>query len=87
MFDLLEVPHTFLLEPDWLQRPESAAMQMSLRHLIPLNDSAERALALATTINGNMTRTEETYQELVLVIAAHRKKYNLKTKKDLKMLR
>ena len=46
----------------------------------------ERALALATLVNGKMTRTESSYQELLLVVEAHRKMYALKTKKDLKKL-
>ena len=54
-----------------------------------LKDSSERALALATTINCHMTgtRTEESYQDLALVVAAHRKKYDLTSKKHLKKLK
>ena len=37
-------------------------------------------------MNGKMTRTESSYQELVLVVENHRKMYALKTKKDLKKL-
>ena len=59
---------------------------MSLRHLSPLNDSTERALALATNYNTKIARTEESYQDLVQVVDDHRKKYSMKTKKDLKKL-
>ena len=31
-------------------------MKKSLKHLTPLNDSAERALALATRVNTHITR-------------------------------
>ena len=87
IFDLLGVSPAFLKETDWQERPEYSSMQDSLRNLVSLNDSAERALALATTINGHMTRTEDSYQDLALVVAAHRKKYDLTSKKHLKNLK
>ena len=49
-----------------------------------VNDSSERALAMATSFNGRITRYEESYQDMMLVVAAHRKKYGFKTKEDLK---
>ena len=52
--------------------------------MTPLNDSSERALALATRLNSNITRNEVSYQELVHVVEEHRKKYGLKTKEDLR---
>ena len=61
-------------------------MKKALKNLTPLNDSAERALALATRVNTHITRDEETYQELLQVVEAHRKKYRIKTKDDLKKL-
>ena len=45
-------------------------MKKSLKHLTPLNDSAERALALATRVNTYITRDEESYQELLQVVEA-----------------
>ena len=55
-------------------------------NLTPVNDSCERALALATTYNGNIARDEESYQELVLVVEDHRTIFKLKKKSDLKNL-
>ena len=47
------------------------------------DDSCERALGLVTHINTRMTRNETSFQELVQVVEAHRKKYSNLTKKDL----
>ena len=49
----------------------------ALRNLSPLNDSAESALALTTTFNTHLIRTEASYQELMQVGEAHKKKYGL----------
>ena len=45
----------------------------ALKNLNPLNDSCERALALATFVNGKMTRTESSFQELVVIVENPRK--------------
>ena len=50
------------------------------------NDSCERVMALATKFNGNITRNEDSFQELVLVVEAHHKKFKLQKKSDLKNL-
>ena len=52
--------------------------------LTPLNDSCERALALATRLNGAITKDEQSWQELVRVVARHQEKFPMLTKKDLK---
>ena len=84
-FTLLVVPHTFLLLPDWSTSSDYEKMKTARRDLSPLNDSCERALGLVTTINTKMTRDETSFQELVQVVEAHRKKYSNLTKKDLRM--
>ena len=86
LFDLLNIPLEFLADDEWYLLPEYASVNKSLKHLTPLNDSAERALALATRVNTHITRDEESYQELLQVVEAHREKYGLKTKDDLKKL-
>ena len=86
LFDLLGVPTSFLLSPDWQMTPEYNTVKTALKNLSPLNDSSERALALAIRLNTNITKDEESYQELVQVVEAHRKEYKLNTKKDLKIL-
>ena len=66
--------------------PEYDTVKTALKNLSPLNDSSERDLALAIRLNTNITRDEESYQELVQVVEAHRKEYKLDTKKDPKNL-
>ena len=84
-FTLPGVPHTFLLLPDWSTSSDYEKMKTALRDLSPLNDSYERAHGLVTTINTKMTRDETSFQELVQVVEAHKKKYSNLTKKDLRM--
>ena len=86
LFSLLEVPHSFLDAEDWISTSSYSKARSLLQKLTPLNDSSERALALATTLNSNMTRNEESFQELVQAVESHRKSYGLETKEDLKKL-
>ena len=39
---------------------------------------------MATTFNGRITKDEDSYQNLLLVVEVHRKKYGFKSKADLK---
>ena len=41
LFDLLDVPVTFLQKEDWRLQPEYTAVKTSLRNLSPINDSCE----------------------------------------------
>ena len=66
--------------------PDYDVTEAALRNLTPLNVSCERSLALATLVNGKITRTESSYQELLLVVKKHRKMFTLTTKEDLKKL-
>ena len=86
MFSLIDVSHSFLADPQWRHRPEYEQVKSAVMNLTPVNDSCERALALATTYNGNIARDEESYQELVLVVEDHRTIFKLKKKSDLKNL-
>lgn len=83
-FDLAGVSLDFLLADNWTETAEYAAVKSTLANLSPLNDSAERALHLATTYNTRFTKDEAGYQELLQVVEQHRKDYSLKTKADLK---
>ena len=83
VFDLLEVPTNFLLEEDWQLQPEYSTTKRILETFTPVNDSTDRALALATNYNSKITRNEESYQELLLVVEEHRKKFVITTKADL----
>ena len=53
-----------------MEQPEYVTTAAVLKNQSPLNDSCERALALATLVNGKMTRTESSFQKLVLVVEA-----------------
>ena len=86
LFRILDVPHSFLSSPDWSSSPEFEKKKGDLNNLTPLNDSCERALALATTFNGLFTKDYTTFQELDLIVDYHRKKYKLQREKDLKKL-
>ena len=86
LFRILDVPHSFLSSLDWSTSPEFEKIKGALNNLTLLNDSCERALALATTFNGIITKDETTFQELVLIVDSHRKKYKLQRKKDFKKL-
>ena len=86
IFNILEIYGSFLAESDWKCRPEYEAAKAALKRLSPLNDSTERAIALAIKFNKNITRDEESFHDLVLVVKAHRKQYGLKNRTDLKCL-
>ena len=86
LFDLLGVSLEFLNEDNWSEAPEFSLIQAALKNLTPINDSSERTLGLATRFNTRITRTEASYQELMLVVESHCRKYSLKTKEDLKKL-
>jgi hypothetical protein len=87
LFDLLKVPLDFLGDEDWHLHPDYTTVKDGLRNLSPINDSSERALALATKFNGqNSTRTEASQQELVQVVEDHTKNFTLQRKSDLKKI-
>ena len=84
IFHLLGESHTFLSREEWFLLPQFEDMRRSLLNLTPLNDSCERALSLATRLNGAITKDEQSWQELVRVVAKHQEKFPMFTKKDLK---
>ena len=83
-FSHQNLDHTFLLAEDWRETPHFSTLKSAISNLYPVSDSSEIALAMATSFNGRITRDEESYQDIMLVVAAHRKKYGFKTKEDLK---
>ena len=76
--------HKFLLQENWKETDKYDAARKAISNLHPVNDSAERALSMATTFNGRITKDEDSYQNLLLVVEGHRKKYGSKSKADLK---
>ena len=83
---LIDIPHSFLANPQWRQSPEYEAAKSALSNLSAVNDSCERALALATKFNGIITKDEESFQELFLADEAHRKAFKLQKKSEFKKL-
>ena len=86
LFSILGISHKFLGDPNWRKYPKYIKIEMALKNLTPIDDSCERALALATKFNGHIARDEEQYQNLVLVVEAHRKKFSIMKKSDLRRL-
>ena len=84
LFSILRISHSFLAEPDWRQNPAYEQVKTAVTNLTSVNDSCERALALATKLNGSITKDEESYQELVFVVEDHCRKFKLEKKSDLK---
>ena len=84
LFSLLKMDHKFLLQENWKETDKYDAARKAISNLHPVNDSAERALSMATTFNGRITKDEDSYQNLLLVVEGHRKKYGFKSKADLK---
>ena len=60
-------PSQLSLTGEWRQNPAYEQVKTAVENLTPVNDSCERALALATKFNGSITKDEESYWELVLV--------------------
>ena len=86
LFSILGISHSFVGEHDCRQNPAYEQVKTAVKNLTPVNDSCERALALATKFNGSITKDEESYQELVLVVEDHCRKLKLENKSDLKNL-
>ena len=85
LFSLLKMDHKFLLQENWKEKDKYDAGRKAISNLHPVNDSAaERALSMSTTFNGRITKDEDSYQNLLLVVEGHRKKYGFKSKADLK---
>ena len=84
LFSILGISHSFLAEPDWRQNPAYEQVKTAVTNLTPVSDYCKRVLALATKFNGSITKDEESYQELVLVVEYHCRKFKLEKKSDLK---
>ena len=83
LFNLLNIPVTFLQDSEWHLWPEYSAVKKIIKNFSPLNDSCERVLGMATRFNSKIARTEEGFEELMQVVEAHRRKFSVKTKSDL----
>ena len=86
LFKSIGVKHTFLASPGWRDQPEYQQVKAAVKNQTTTNDCSERALALATAYSGTMTKDEWSFQDLVLIVEAHRKRYKIKKKNQLKKL-
>ena len=84
LFKSIGVKHTFLASPGWRDLPEYQQVKAAVKNLTTTNDCSERALTLATAYSGTLTKDEWSFQDLVLIVEAHRKSYKIKKKNQLK---
>ena len=84
LFDLLGISTDFLQTEEWHLSTEYDTCKDALKNLSATNDSAERAISLATEFNTTITRDEESHQELLQVVEFHRKTFKCNTKDNLK---
>ena len=84
LFDLLELSTDFLQHDDWHLSDDYNTCKTALRSLSAINDSAERAIALATRFNTTITRDKASHQELLQVVEFHSRTYKCNTKDNLK---
>ena len=84
LFKALGVTHSFLALSNWRYQPEYHHVKTATRNFTPLNDCSEGALVLATTLCGVVTQDESSHQNRILVVEAHKKKYHLANKSELK---
>ena len=81
IFDLVGVSTDFLKEDRWHLTADYNKIKSTLNNISSTNDSAERAIALMTTYNTRITRTESSFKELVQVVEDHRSTFSFSTKK------
>ena len=84
LFKALGVPHSFLALSNWMYQPDYHHVKTTIRNFTPLNDCSERALVLATILCGVVIQDEFSHQNLILVVEAHKTKYHLANKSELK---
>ena len=77
LFELLELSTDFLQHDDWHLSDDYKTCKTALRSISAINDSAERAIALATRFNTTITRDEASHQELLQVVEFHSRFTNL----------
>ena len=80
--------HTWYLTEDLISlslfNDDYKTCKTALWSLSAINDSAERAIALATRFNTTITRDEASHQELLQVVEFHSRTYKCNTKDNLK---
>ena len=84
LFKTHEVTYSFLALSNWRYQLEYHHVKTATRNFTPLNDCIERALVLATTFCGVGTLDESSHQNRILVVEAHKKKYHLSNKSELR---
>ena len=59
----------------WLQNPSFQKAKEVVSSLKVVNDCAERGIALASSFNSSLTKSEEEKQYLLQIVAQHRKEF------------
>jgi len=59
----------------WLQNPSFQKAKAVVSSLKVVNDCAERGIALASSFNSSLTKSEEEKQYLLQIVAQHRKEF------------
>src|SRR5277367_5269363 len=59
----------------WLQNPSFQNVRKVVSSLTVINDCAERGIALASSFNSSLTKSEEEKQYLLQVVEQHRKEF------------
>ena len=77
LFEILQIDTAFLSQDivNWPELPSYISARNKAASLKVINDSAERAIALATTFNSSLTKQEEQKQFLFQVVEEHRKRF------------
>ena len=73
LFKSIGIKHTFLASPGWRDHQlEYQQVKAVVKNVTTTNDYTERALA--TAYSGTMSKDEWSFQDLVLIVEAHRKR-------------
>ena len=83
IFQLLNIDVDFLTRPNWRESSELLDMKRALKSLSATNDCSERGISLIQTFNRKITYNENDLQDLLQVVEQHRKRFPMKSKKDL----
>ncbi len=65
---------------EWSADKEFTEMQLKVRQMKVVNDTAERGIALIQAYNSSITKDEEQKQFLLRLVAMHRKNFPEATK-------
>lgn len=85
-FEILfgKVPEFLNKDPDtWILDPEYLMMETEIKHILIVNDVAERGVKLITDYNTILCNDEEQKQFILQIVENHRKRFPIITKANL----